>query len=147
MGRTNQPHPPAPQHAGRDFFEPSLKLREVSEIRPDRLRYRTAWQVILSRPQCAEVNFMVQVTTRVMSHRIPNRLWHSRQVNDQLLNTVPPKLGMEAHDPVKLAQIGGVIMPVMNQHRLSVDMRFQRGTRIREWRDPAFHAGLLLRVG
>jgi len=77
---------------------------------------------------------MIGVTTAIIANDGANIRRNSIEITDQLLDGFLFQLGFAGDGFVKIRYVSTVMFPVMDFHRLRVDVRFQRIFGIWKWR-------------
>ena len=74
------------------------------------------------------------MTAAVVSHHGPNGFRHAVEFGDQRFDwLVAQRRPFDRF--VQVGDVGGMVLVVMDFHRLGVDMRFEGVERIRQWRN------------
>ena len=75
---------------------------------------------------------MVPVTAAVVAHRRADVFGNAVDAAAEILDALALQVGMLLERGVQIGDVRLMMLPVMNLHRLRVDVRFERGEVVRE---------------
>src|SRR5712691_6383591 len=140
----DHPRPAAAEAADTGLLQLLLELVETAERRVDRGGDRPARLAARLRRHDLPEHGVVDMAAAVVAHCGADVLRHGVDAAQQILGALRLQFGMLVQRRVQIGDVRVVMLPVVNLHRLLVDVRFERIGRVRKRRKRVSHRTFLL---
>src|SRR5262245_32520304 len=142
----DHPRPAAAEAADGCLLQFLLELVEAAERSVDRIRNRAGRRATRLGPHDLPEHRVVRVAAAVVAHGGANVFRDGVDVLQQVVNALGLQLGMLLERRVQVRDVRVVMLPVMDFHRLLVDVGFESIGRVRKWRERVSHRTLLRKL-
>src|SRR2546422_1388914 len=136
-----QPRPAAAELADARFLELLLERVVAAERAADRIAQLAGRSAAPIRAHDGPEDRVVRVPARVVAQDGAHVFRHRADSAEQVLDRLLGQLGVLLESAIGVVHVSGVVLVVVDLHRLGVDVRLERIERVREWWKLICHGG------